>query len=120
MSLRGLLQFLICLAVYLPHKRFAVRVSSVYKTGLTRFSFFTILYTEEARSATRLCGKYTVRHVKKFGVDLFDIQDYFIIYIINSFVIRRSNYFRHRSLKCLSLRHMFYGKVLHKLFRIRK
>ena len=57
MSKRSTPNFFTCLTVYLPHKRVALRASSVYKIVKNENLVEPVLYTEETRTAKRLCGK---------------------------------------------------------------
>ena len=57
MSKRSTPNFFTCLTVYLPHKRVALRASSVYKIVENENLVKRVLYTEEALRAKRLCGK---------------------------------------------------------------
>ena len=57
MSKRSTPNFFTCLTVYLPHKRVALRASSMYKIVKNENLVKPVLYTEENRTAKRLCGK---------------------------------------------------------------
>ena len=57
MSKRSTPNFFTCLTVYLPHKRVALRASSVYKIVKNENLVKPVLYTEETRTAKCLCGK---------------------------------------------------------------